>query len=88
MVATMGQEQCGACMVGSNCGNGMEQMIEIVKIMRTAADTTPALVHTNAGLPMTVHGVGVFPESLEEMASSAKAAVALRRPVLWPSEKR
>ena len=88
MVATIEQKQRGARMVGSNCGNGLKHMIEMVKIMRTAAGTTPLWVHANAGLPITVHGASVFPESLEEMASSAKTAVALRRPVLWPSEKR
>ena len=67
--------QAGAHIIGPNCGNGMEQMIEIVKEMRAAAKTTPILVHANAGLPQTVKGVDVFPESPEDMAARVKAIV-------------
>ena len=67
--------QAGAHIIGPNCGNGMEQMIEIVKEMRAAAKTTPILVHANAGLPQTVNGVDVFPESPEDMAARVKAIV-------------
>jgi 5-methyltetrahydrofolate--homocysteine methyltransferase len=67
--------KAGAHIVGPNCGNGMEHMIEIVKEMRSAAGTTPILVHANAGLPQTVNGVDVFPESPEEMAARVHAIV-------------
>ncbi|MCX6929072.1 MAG: homocysteine S-methyltransferase family protein [Verrucomicrobia bacterium] len=67
--------KAGAHIIGPNCGNGMEQMIEIVKEMRTAATATPILVHANAGLPKTVNGVDVFPESPEDMAARVKAIV-------------
>ena len=67
--------QAGAHIIGPNCGNGMEQMIEIVKEMRAAASTTPILVHANAGLPKNVNGVDVFPESPEEMGARVKAIV-------------
>jgi 5-methyltetrahydrofolate--homocysteine methyltransferase len=67
--------QAGAQIIGPNCGNGMAQMIEIVKEMRAAASTTPILVHANAGLPRNVNGMDVFPESPEEMAARVKALV-------------
>ena len=67
--------QAGAHIIGPNCGNGMEHMIEIVKEMRAAAAATPILVHANAGLPKNVNGVDVFPETPEEMASRVKAIV-------------
>ena len=67
--------QAGAHIVGSNCGNGMEHMIEIVKEMRAAAGATPILVHANAGLPKTVDGVDVFPEGPAEMAGRVQAVV-------------
>ena len=53
----------------------MEQMIEIVKEMRSAAGATPILVHANAGLPKNVNGVDVFPESPVEMGARVKALV-------------
>jgi 5-methyltetrahydrofolate--homocysteine methyltransferase len=67
--------KAGAHIIGPNCGNGMEQMIEIVKEMRAVASATPILVHANAGLPKNVNGVDVFPESPEEMAARVKAIV-------------
>ena len=68
--------QAGAQIIGPNCGNGIEQMVEIVKEMRAAAPTTPILVHANAGLPRVVNGVDVFPESPEEMGAKVQAVVA------------
>lgn len=67
--------QAGAHIIGPNCGNGMEPMIEIVKEMRAAASGTPILVRANAGLPKNVNGVDVFPESPEEMAARVKSIV-------------
>ena len=67
--------KAGVHIVGPNCGNGMEYMIEIVKEMRAAAGATPILVHANAGLPKSVNGVDVFPESPEEMAARVQAVV-------------
>ncbi|MDD2765159.1 MAG: homocysteine S-methyltransferase family protein [Opitutaceae bacterium] len=67
--------QAGAHIVGTNCGNGMEHMVAIVKEMRAAAGTTPILVHANAGLPKNVNGTDVFPESPADMAARVKAVV-------------
>lgn len=61
--------EAGAHVIGTNCGNGMERMVEIVREMRAAAPKTPILVHANAGLPQLVNGVDVFPETPAEMAA-------------------
>jgi len=58
----------GADIIGTNCGNGIERMIDIVKLMRTVNQETPILVHANAGLPQNVDGVDTFPETPEDMA--------------------
>ena len=68
--------EAGAHIIGPNCGNGMEQMIEIVKELRAAAPSTPILVHANAGLPRNVDGVDIFPETPAEMAARVQAIVA------------
>ncbi len=65
----------GADIIGANCGNGVERMIEIVRELRAAAPGTPILVHANAGLPKTVNGVTVFPETPEQMAAQVPALV-------------
>ena len=69
--------KAGAHIIGPNCGNGMEQMIEIVQQMRAAAPSTPILVHANAGLPKNVNGMDVYPENPEQMAARVKALVAV-----------
>ncbi len=66
----------GADIVGTNCGNGIERMIEIVSAMRAVAKETPILVHANAGLPVNVDGVDTFPESPEDMARQVGGLVA------------
>lgn len=68
--------EAGAHVIGTNCGNGMERMVEIVKEMREAAPSTPILVHANAGLPKNVNGVDVFPETPADMAALVPALVA------------
>ena len=61
--------KAGADILGTNCGNGMERMIDIVKEIRSEAPETPILVHANAGLPQNIDGKDVFPETPEEMAN-------------------
>ncbi len=74
--ATPAAVAAGADIVGTNCGNGIERMIEIVKEIRAAAPTTPILVHANAGLPKNIGGKDVFPETPAMMAAQVKALVA------------
>jgi 5-methyltetrahydrofolate--homocysteine methyltransferase len=65
----------GADIIGTNCGNGMERMVDIVREMRTACPQTPILVHANAGLPVNVNGVDTFPETPDDMARQAPALI-------------
>ncbi len=68
--------KAGADIIGTNCGNGIERMIEIVREMRAVAPNTPILVHANAGLPKNVDGADVFPETPEDMAAQVCKLVA------------
>jgi 5-methyltetrahydrofolate--homocysteine methyltransferase len=61
--------EAGADIIGTNCGNGMARMVDIVKEMRAAVPDKPILVHANAGLPQNVNGTTVFPETPEMMAA-------------------
>ena len=65
----------GADIIGTNCGNGFERMIDIVKQIKTVAEDALILVHANAGLPTNVDGVDVFPETPEQMAALIPAIV-------------
>lgn len=68
--------EAGAHVIGTNCGNGMERMVDIVREMRAACPGTPILVHANAGLPKSVNGVDVFPETPADMAARVPSLVA------------
>ena len=65
---TLAAIEAGADIVGANCGNGIERMIDIVKQIRAIAPEIPILVHANAGLPVIVDGQDTFPESPSDMA--------------------
>jgi 5-methyltetrahydrofolate--homocysteine methyltransferase len=66
----------GADLVGTNCGNGMEDMIGMVREIRNFNPTIPILVHANAGMPHYQDGVTTFPESPEDMAGRVKEIIA------------
>jgi len=74
--AALATVAAGAHIIGTNCGNGMDRMIDIVKELKNAAPATPIMVQANAGLPKNVNGVDVFPESPAEMAGRVADLVA------------
>ena len=59
----------GADIIGTNCGNGMERMIDIVKEIRSEFPEAFILVQANAGLPVLVDGATAYPETPEMMAA-------------------
>ncbi|MBN2337200.1 MAG: homocysteine S-methyltransferase family protein [Acidobacteria bacterium] len=61
----------GADIVGSNCGNGMEDMVSIAREFR-AYTRTPIAIQGNAGLPVVVESVLVYPETPEFMAAKTE----------------
>jgi 5-methyltetrahydrofolate--homocysteine methyltransferase len=65
--------KAGADIIGTNCGNGMERMVEIIRELREAFPDAPILMHANAGLPVLVDGKNVYPETPEFMASYVPA---------------
>jgi 5-methyltetrahydrofolate--homocysteine methyltransferase len=67
MVVAM--KEAGAHIVGSNCGNGIEEMIDIVKAIRAVDPIIPIMIQSNAGVPEYVDGKTLFRETPEMMAS-------------------
>jgi 5-methyltetrahydrofolate--homocysteine methyltransferase len=59
--------KAGADIIGTNCGNGMKNMINIVAQMRSAVPDIPILIHANAGLPEIRNGEVIYPETPEQM---------------------
>ena len=63
--------EAGADIVGANCGNGIDVMLELARELRAATDGY-LLIHSNAGIPAPVGGEIVYPESPEYMAERFK----------------
>lgn len=55
----------GVNIIGSNCGNGFENMIEIAQQIRQVNSSTPLLVQANAGVPQIIDNKIVYSESPE-----------------------
>lgn len=68
--------EAGADIVGANCGNGIENMIEITRIMRAAVPNTPILIQANAGVPVYEDGKTVFKDTPENMAAKVPELIA------------
>jgi 5-methyltetrahydrofolate--homocysteine methyltransferase len=69
--AAGGLLEAGADVIGSNCGNGVEKMVEIARAFRDVTDC-PMIIQSNAGLPEIVNGKVVYSESPEFMAERVK----------------
>ncbi len=74
--AALGLEEAGADVVGSNCGFGIQEMIEIAREF-TQQSRVPILVQSNAGLPEHRGGEVVYPESPRFMADHVNELIEL-----------
>ena len=63
--------ESGAHVVGTNCGNGSENMVEIAKQLRSVTDK-PLIVQANAGIPKIKKQDIIYPESPEFMQEKYK----------------
>jgi methionine synthase I (cobalamin-dependent) len=54
--------QAGADIIGSNCGHGIDNMLEIAKQIKKISDR-PIMIQSNAGLPEINGNELVYPES-------------------------
>jgi 5-methyltetrahydrofolate--homocysteine methyltransferase len=66
--AAAGLEAAGADVVGSNCGTGIADMVEIARLMLRAT-RLPILVQPNAGLPESRAGRVFYNETPETLAA-------------------
>ena len=64
----------GADIVGANCGNGIDVMVELAQEIRAATDGY-ILIHSNAGIPEAKGGEIIYPETPEYMVERFKRMV-------------
>lgn len=60
--AVVSLENSGADIIGSNCGNGSAQMVEIAREFRKHANV-PVAIQSNAGLPVKAENGLMYPET-------------------------
>ena len=65
--AAAGLEEAGADILGSNCGNGIEEMVEIAHVFAKIT-SLPLLIQANAGQPVLKNGRTHYPETPEFFA--------------------
>jgi 5-methyltetrahydrofolate--homocysteine methyltransferase len=68
--AAAGLAEAGADIIGSNCGNGIEKMIEIAAEFKKHTDK-PIIIQSNAGLPVIKDGEITYSETPEFMKQKA-----------------
>ena len=66
----------GADILGTNCSQGSEPMIGVIRALREAAPDTPILVHPNAGLPLLTAEGEHYPETPDYMSGCVPAMIA------------
>ncbi len=71
--AAKGLQDAGADIIGSNCGNGIENMIEIAREFKKYS-ALPIIIQSNAGIP-EMGDTTVYPETPEFMAEKSKKLV-------------
>ena len=72
--AAAGLEDAGADVIGTNCGNGIEKMVEIAREFKRHSKL-PIIIQSNAGLPENRAGEVIYPETPEFMADEAKQLI-------------
>ncbi len=70
--AAEGLSTAGANVLGSNCGNGIENMIKIAQEFKSVT-SLPLLIQANAGIPVLKEGKSVYPETPEFFAEKVPA---------------
>jgi 5-methyltetrahydrofolate--homocysteine methyltransferase len=74
--AAEGLTKAGANIIGSNCGNGILNMIKIAeKFVKNTA--LPVIIQSNAGIPSLKDGMPMYPESPEFMAEQSRALLTM-----------
>ncbi len=74
--AVKGLEQAGADIIGSNCGNGIDNMILIAQEFKRLC-RRPLIIQSNAGIPVIKENKPVYSETPEFMAEKARELIRI-----------
>lgn len=71
-----GLEEAGADIIGSNCGNGIENMVRIAREFRKYSQRA-LIVQSNAGVPKLEGDAAIYPETPAFMAEKAQELLTI-----------
>lgn len=69
-------EEAGADVIGSNCGDGFDEMIEVIAQMRPLTKR-PLIAQANAGVPTMIEGVPTYKETPDDIVPKARRLLEL-----------
>jgi len=69
-----GLTKAGVDIIGSNCGNGIKNMIAISKEFKKNT-TLPVIIQSNAGMPILKDGISIYPETPKYMAEQSRELI-------------
>lgn len=72
--AAAGLQEARADIIGSNCGNGISNMVKIAREFKRAT-TLPVIIQSNAGLPETKGDTLTYPETPEFFAEKTQELI-------------
>lgn len=72
--AVVGLQKAGADIIGSNCGNGIENMIKIAQVFKNFSKL-PIIIQSNAGIPEMKEGKLIYSETPEFFGEKAKELI-------------
>lgn len=72
--AVKGLQKAGADIIGSNCGNGIENMIKIAREFKKLT-ILPIIIQSNAGIPEMKEGKLIYSETPEFFGKKAKELI-------------
>ena len=73
--AAAGLQEAGADVIGSNCGNGIENMVRIAREFKKGS-SLPVIIQSNAGKPEIKNGRPYYPEPPALFAEKARELMA------------
>jgi 5-methyltetrahydrofolate--homocysteine methyltransferase len=79
--AVEAMEKLKVDIIGSNCGKGFDEMIEVIKEMKRYTDK-PILAQSNAGIPVWIDGLSVYTETPEFIAEKASELISIGAAVI------
>lgn len=76
-IAVREMSNLGAEIIGVNCGNGFDEMVEIAKQFKSITKETPLIIQPSAGIPKKVDDELIYPDTPQKIKRSVEKLIEL-----------